>query len=134
MHTNKRVTNLLLRFILFKWVLSYVTQYFNQSKGLNMLRFNLNAKKLVVIETAVIVSQCWWTQDIEGNSRVKTCSRFWWSENNMSHREYFFLENILAFFYFIKNPLQESQIFIFHATVYVFTWYRRTKHYGFVFY
>ena len=53
MHTNKRVTNLLLRFILFKWVLSYVTQYFNQSKGLNMLRFNLDAKKLVVIETAV---------------------------------------------------------------------------------
>ena len=26
---------------------------FNQSKGLNMLRFNLNAKKLVVIEIAV---------------------------------------------------------------------------------
>ena len=40
-------------FVLFKLVLSYVTQRFNQSKGLNILRFTTHSKKLVLIKIAV---------------------------------------------------------------------------------
>ena len=39
MHITKDVTGRLTRFILFKLVLSYVTQHFNQSNWLDMLRF-----------------------------------------------------------------------------------------------
>ena len=53
MHITKDVTGRQARFILFKLVLSYVTQHFNQSNWLDMLRFTLNARKLMVIETAV---------------------------------------------------------------------------------
>ena len=51
--TSLRVTNLGLRFILFKCGLSYVTHVFHPIKRAQYATFNLNAKKLMVIETAV---------------------------------------------------------------------------------
>ena len=45
MQTPRHVTCFLLRFMLFKLVLSYETQHFNQSNWLNMLRFTTQCQE-----------------------------------------------------------------------------------------